>query len=100
MGVVVADNIKKTTEVFQDQNKSQEAMFYLEQAGKVIRPHGYDYVGSFCIHIYEAKLTMVENYSFATQFVNQVKEQLAIEAAKELKERMLSRYGHELKKAK
>lgn len=92
--------IKKTTEEYKDAGKSQEAMFYLESAGKTIRPHGYDYVGSFCIHIYESKLATVENYGFATQFVNSVSENLAIEAAKELKERMMSRYGHEPKKIK
>lgn len=87
------------TETMPDGNKSAEAVFYLEMSGKPAKPHGYEYVGSYCVHVYEAKFSMDRNnYSFATLFSGKIPEFLAIESAKELNERLKARYGHVTKK--
>lgn len=92
--------VKTTREDLPVDNKTHEAHFYVEQAANAVRPQGNEYVGSFCIHVYKHTFASNPTFCFGTQFVGKVPEALAIEAAKELKERMMSRYGHEIKKRK
>lgn len=85
---------EKHTEERED-NTTQESRFFLERSGEAIRPSGFKYEGTICVHVYRSSLTMTDQVSFATVFANPIPEWAAIEAAKELKERLMRRYGHE-----
>lgn len=92
--------VTKTTETRPFDNKTAEASFFLEQSAKAIMPMATDFEGTICVHVYSEKLAAGPSFKFATMFVGAMPEALAIESAKELKERLLARYGHTLKKRK
>lgn len=80
-------------------NRAKESEVLLAHAANIIKPPLNEYLGSFVLHVYQQGSKIdTRTFNFATQFVGDVPEYLAVEAAKELKERMLARYGHKLKK--
>jgi hypothetical protein len=67
-------------------------------AANVIKPALSKHVGSFVCHVYQFGLKLeTAQFAFATQMIGKVPEQLAVEAAKELKVQMMERYGHKTK---
>lgn len=93
--------VKTETSELEPSNVTDEARFYARRVGEALAPAGSQYIGSFNLHIYKGRFSLDgETYYFATQFIGEVPEKLAIEAAKELKTRMLSKYGHDKKERK
>ena len=91
-------NNVETTEIKGSENRAMEAAFLLERSANVCRPEGFKYSGSITVHVYEQSLSLNPTYAFATHFAEDLPEQLAIEAAKELKVRLMARYGHKERK--
>lgn len=83
---------KVTTENIKDNNISDKAHWHLRQAANAITPTGSEYIGSFSVHVYKG--TMIPSASFGVQIIGKVPEQIAIEAAKTLKDRMMENFGH------
>lgn len=93
--------VKTESHEVNEENKFLEAKFYAEHAARVIQPPGSEWVGSFNVHVYKGKFSIDNtSFDFATQFIGDVPESLAIEAAKEFKTRIMAKYGHTLKTRK
>lgn len=84
-----------------ESNKTEKASVHVQLAGEAIKPPLSEYIGSFNLHVYKAGFALdKQTFYFATQFIGDIPESLAIEAAKELKTRMLAKYGHSPKQRK
>ena len=74
--------------------KSTEQL--LITAGKAVRPIGFDYLGTACVHYYVAESGMTTNaFAFIQHTVgmNEVPEQAADAGHKELKTTLMKIYG-------
>ena len=85
----------ETKEISGKDNQAKEAANLLRKAAEACRPYGHGYKGSITVHVYEASFSAQPTFVFATHFAEELPEPLAIEAAKELKVRLMKRYGHE-----
>jgi len=90
--------IKTETKQIQLGNAQLAAEELVARAATCVKPDLNTYLGSFALHVYQqGSVIDTRTFNFATHFVGDVPEYLAVEAAKELKTRMLERYGHKLK---
>jgi hypothetical protein len=84
--------IEAHTKVMASHGPEQEAKFFLEQAGNVLRQSGSDYIGSFATHIYMNKYTNTVELLTQNQ-IGETPENVAQEALKRTMHSLMQGFG-------
>ncbi len=86
-------------EVISDHERSVLANGIINQAGKALRPNGFEHQASIVVHLYKATLAD-HNFAFINQMVglDRIPEGQADVALKELRRALMENYGREAPK--